>query len=76
MMFITDARLRPRLVALIILTSQSDNTYLQLVPTTRVWVSTEIMNETISVEHTLTDTQTQTQINTYTATATQASLYV
>lgn len=50
--------------------------YLQLIPTTRIYVSTEIMSETINIEHTMTAIEVQTQVNTYTATATQASLVV
>ena len=49
---------------------------LQLVPTTLVYVSTEVMDETISIEDTMTATEIQTQINTFTATATQANLFV
>ncbi|KAG8759359.1 hypothetical protein FRC11_002067, partial [Ceratobasidium sp. 423] len=45
-------------------------TQTQLVPTTKVWVSTEIIDKTSVIEHTLTATMTQTQLNTVTATAT------
>ncbi|KAJ1302518.1 hypothetical protein OPQ81_002836 [Rhizoctonia solani] len=45
-------------------------TQTQLIPTTKVWVSTEIIDKTSVIEHTLTATMTQTQLNTVTATAT------
>jgi len=43
----------------------------QYVPTTRVWISTEVIDKTKVVEHTLTATETQTETNVYTRTATE-----
>jgi hypothetical protein len=37
----------------------------QLVPTTRVWVSTEVVSDTISIDHTLTATETKSVPVTY-----------
>jgi hypothetical protein len=40
-------------------------TSVSLVPTTRVWVSTEVVSDTISIDHTLTATETTSLPVTY-----------